>query len=141
MNYLLTGFLFALAAIGYQWQHSQTLEAEINTWETSYQSLNEKYATSEENNRKLQEAEQARVTAKETLFKKQNDLQINAEKRQETIVRSHHDVVEIKNWAELPLPAHVASLYDRPTFRSSTDYLEYLRNTNRVPPGRNPPED
>ncbi|WP_039918813.1 hypothetical protein, partial [Cellvibrio mixtus] len=99
MNYLLIGFLFSLAAIGYQWQHNQTLEAKINTWETNYNSLNEKYTTSEENNRKLQETEQARTEAKEALIEKQNDLQINAETRQETIVRSHHEIVEIKDWA------------------------------------------
>lgn len=141
MNYLLIGFLFALAAIGYQYQHTQTLEEKITAWETSYNLLNEKYTASEENNRKLQEAEQARAEAKEALIEKQNDLQINAETRQETIVRSHHEIVEIKDWASQPLPAHVVSLYNRPTFRSSTDYLEYLRNSNRLPPGRNPPKD
>ncbi|WP_200882996.1 hypothetical protein, partial [Cellvibrio mixtus] len=99
MNYLLIGFLFSLAAIGYQWQHNQTLEAKITTWETNYNSLNEKYTASEDNNRKLQEAEQARAEAKEALIEKQNDLQINAETRQDTIVRSHHEIVEIKDWA------------------------------------------
>jgi LysB family phage lysis regulatory protein len=141
MNYLLIGFLFALAAIGYQYQQNQLLESRLTTNKNSYTELKAKYTTSEENNRKLQEAEQARVTAKKALIEKQNDLQINAETRQETIVRSHHEVIEIKDWADQPLPAHVASLYDRPTFRSSADYLEYLRNANRLPPGGNPPED
>lgn len=141
MNYLLIGFLFALAALGYQYQRTQTLEAKITKWEASYNALNEKYATSEKNNRKLQEAELERITAKEALIEQQNNLQTNAETRQDTIARSHHEVVEIKDWANQPLPANVVSLYSRPTFRSSTDYLEYLRNTNRLPPGRNPPKD
>lgn len=139
MNYSLIALFVLLATIGFQYQQNQTLEAQLTTKENSYQELQGKFNASEENNRKLQEAEQARTAAKEALIEKQNDLQVNAETRQDTIVRSHHEITEIKNWANQPLPDDVASMYNRPTFRSSTDYLEYLRNTNRVPTGRNPP--
>lgn len=139
MNYLLFGFLLALAAIGFLFEQNDALKANIETWEVRHSELELKYNTSEENNRKLVEAEQTRIAEREELLVKQNELKIVAENRQQTIRRLRDEIAEIKIWSDQPLPAGIIRLYDHSNFRTSTDYLEHMRSSTTLSlDGRSP---
>lgn len=132
LQFILALVLALCTALGVKWFESHQLAQELTLASERNQTLGEKLKRATSNLEQIREAEQQRQADRNVLQKKQRELIQLAESRLTIIRNLTNENEELRTWASQPLPDAVVRLYERPSFQSSTDYLEYLRHTNAL---------
>lgn len=139
LQFILALVLALCSALGVKWFESHQLAQKLTQARVNNQTMGEMLERATRDLEQLRKAERERLEDRSQLQKKQRALQQLADSRLETIRNLTNENEELRRWAAMPLPAAVVRLYQRPSFQSAADYLEYLRHTSALHPTGNEP--
>lgn len=140
LRFMLALVLALIAALGVKWFESYQLAQDLTLASERNQTLNQKLERATSDLEQLRTLEGERLTDRLAMQKKQRELVQLADSRLTIIRNLTHENEKLRLWAAKPLPDAVVRLYERPSFQSATDYLEYLRRTNTLHTAGNEPE-
>lgn len=132
LQFILALVLALCTALGVKWFESHQLAQELTLASERNQTLGENLKRATSDLEQIRKAEQERLKDRATLQKTQRELMQLAESRLTMIRNLTDENEELRTWAAKPLPDAVVRLYERPSFQSAADYLEYLRHTNAL---------
>lgn len=140
LQFVLALVLALGTALGIKWFETHQLKQDLTFASERNQTLSNNLERAKSDMEQLHKTEQERQKDRVALQKKQRELLQLADSRLQTIRNLSNENEELRTWATQPLPGAVVRMYQRPSFQSATDYLEYLRLTNPLHPAGDEPE-
>lgn len=115
-------------------QYVQTLRAERTSALEGLQTARNDLAARDATIKALRKVDSAVRTDTITLANDQATVRTILVDREVFIRNIEHENPEIRAWADLPVPADIASMHDHPAFTGAAAYREQMRPRHPLPP-------